>query len=132
MRLDDNPFCFFILGESAFGVQDNFIQCLYECTYKGELTRDMKANGIGVARCVDQPHIYFEGSFKNNKCHGLSKWLIRVINNSDKFHSYKDRHQGRTKRDQRVQERCRVRESHKLLQKVSEISSEANIALVEP
>ena len=24
----------------------------------------MKANGIGVARCVDQPHIYFEGSFK--------------------------------------------------------------------
>ena len=35
--------------------------------------RDTRANGMGVARGVDQPHIYFEGSFKNNKCHGFCK-----------------------------------------------------------
>ena len=31
------------------------------------------ANGRGIARCVDDPDLYFEGTFKSDKRHGLGK-----------------------------------------------------------
>ena len=43
------------------------------------MTKDLRANGRGIASLVDDPHISFEGTFKDNKLHGLGKCLYRRI-----------------------------------------------------